>query len=317
MSDLSITIVLPAYNEEQTIAETIKSFHEFVPDAEYLVVDNNSTDCTSEVAKYTIENLGIAKGRVIRELRQGKGFAMRRAFMEVQTDIVVMSDADLTYPANQVKELIAPIASGEYDIVVGDRLSNKTYLKENKRRFHSLGNATVAWLINTMFRADLSDIMSGYRAFSRRFVKTYPVLSGGFEIETEMTLHTLDKRLALKEVPIKYVDRPEGSFSKLNTFSDGLKVIYAIFQILRYYKPLIFFTVFTIIFFILGLISGVPVILEFIETGVVLKVPRAILATGFMVLSGLMLTIGLVLSSISHLHRFDFEIILLSDKNRN
>jgi len=316
MSDFTVAVVLPAYNEEKTIEATIRDFHKYLPKAEILVVNNNSSDDTAEIALRTLGELNVFNGRVLTEPRQGKGFAVRRAFMEVETDIVIMADADTTYPASQALELIEPVASGQYDIVIGDRLTNGTYHSENKRSFHSFGNSMVAWLINKIFDADLKDIMTGYRVFSRRYIKNYPVLAKGFEIETEMTLHTLDKRLAIKEIPIKYSDRPEGSHSKLNTFTDGFRVLYTIFQILRFYRPLVFFTISAVFFFIMSLISGVPVISEFIDTGAILAIPRAILATGLTLTSGLMLGIGLVLDSIARFHRFDYELTLLSGTRR-
>lgn len=310
----SVAVVLPAYNEEETIEAVIRDFNKFLPDAEIIVVNNNSSDRTADIAQSVLEELNVSSRRVLNEVRQGKGYAVRRAFLEVDADIVIMADADTTYPASQAEELIKHVSSGEYDIVIGDRLSNGSYGQENKRSFHGFGNKLVAWLINRIFNASLKDILSGYRVFSRRYVKNYPILAKGFEIETEMTLHTLDKRLAIKEVPIEYSDRPEGSYSKLNTFSDGFKVIYTIFQILRFYKPLLFFSATAVFFLMLGLIAGVPVITEFVKTGAILAIPKAILATGLMLLSGLMLTIGLVLDSIARIHRFDFELTLLGSK---
>ena len=233
-------IILPAYNEEQTIAATIEDFHRALPKAAVYVVNNRSTDATESIAREALSRLGC-KGDVINERRPGKGNAVRRAFLEIDADIYVLADADLTYPAEQVHELIAPVINGEADMVVGDRHSAGHYAAENKRALHGFGNRLVRDLINRLFYANLADIMSGYRVFSRRFVKSYPILVEGFEIETDMTLHALDKRFRIVEIPINYRDRPAGSFSKLNTLRDGAKVINTITQILRYYRPLAFF----------------------------------------------------------------------------
>lgn len=253
-----IAIILPAYNEELTIAETIKAFYRVRPDAQIVVVNNNSTDRTAEIAKETLKCLN-AYGKVIDEFRQGKGNAIRRAFMEIDADIYVMSDADLTYPAERVNDLIRPVVDNQADMVVGDRLSGGYYRKENKRRFHDFGNDLVKSLVNLLFQAKLKDIMSGYRAFSRRFVTSYPILAEGFQLETDMTLHALDKRFRILEIPVEYKDRPQGSFSKLNTLGDGVRVLFAISQILRYYRPLFFFGLVSCCFFLFGLVSAIPV----------------------------------------------------------
>jgi glycosyltransferase involved in cell wall biosynthesis len=245
----SIALILPAYNEELTISQVIEVFHRVLPEACIYVIDNNSSDRTYELASSTLINLNIS-GKVIKEQRQGKGNAVRRAFLDVSADVYVMADADLTYPASRLRELIEPILNGEADMVVGDRHTLGGYQKENKRNFHSFGNNLVTTLVNRLFGANLVDIMSGYRAFSKKFVKNYAILVEGFEIETDITLHSLDKRYRIKEIPIEYQDRPAGSFSKLNTFSDGAKVLFTIFQILCYYRPLFFFGIIAIINFI-------------------------------------------------------------------
>jgi len=255
----SIALILPAYNEELTISKVIEVFHQAIPCAHIFVIDNNSSDQTCELALAALQNLNI-KGNVIKERCQGKGNAVRRAFLEINADIYVMVDADMTYPASRVGDLIEPILIGEADMVVGDRHTLGGYQVENKRNFHSFGNFLVTTLVNSLFRASLVDIMSGYRAFSKKFVKNYAILVEGFEIETDMTLHALDKRYRVKEVPIEYQDRPLGSYSKLNTFSDGAKVLFTIFQILCYYRPLYFFGVIGILFGLLGLIASLPVL---------------------------------------------------------
>lgn len=228
-----IAILLPCYNESLTIAKVIADFRKELPDATIYVYDNNSTDGSARIAQE-------AGAEVRHVAQQGKGFVVRRMFREIDADCYVMVDSDDTYPADEVQGLIAPILSGEADMVIGDRLSS-TYMTENKRLFHGFGNKLVRFLIGTIFHQKICDVMTGYRSFNRMFVKNCPILSGGFEIETEMTLFACDKRMSLKEVPITYRDRPEGSVSKLNTFSDGLKVLMMIFNMVRSYRPLPFF----------------------------------------------------------------------------
>jgi glycosyltransferase involved in cell wall biosynthesis len=307
----SIALILPAYNEELTISQVIEVFHRELPEASIFVIDNNSSDRTYALASSSLKNLNIT-GKVIKEQRQGKGNAVRRAFLEVNADIYVMADADLTYPASRVKELIEPILSGEADMVVGDRHSLGGYQKENKRNFHSFGNGLVTTLVNKLFRANLVDIMSGYRAFSKKFVKNYAILVEGFEIETDITLHSLDKRYRIKEIPIEYQDRPAGSFSKLNTFSDGAKVLFTIFQILCYYRPLFFFGMIAIFFGILGLITAIPVFDDWITHRFIYHVPLAILAVALELIAGLSLSVSLVLNSITRQYRMQCERDLLN-----
>ena len=274
-----IAVVLPAYNEEATIALTLEAFVKEVPQAYFVVVNNNSSDQTEQIAQDTIDRLGIF-GKVITEGRQGKGNAMRRAFMEVDTDIYVLVDADLTYPAESVHMLLKPVIEGKADMVVGDRHSQGYYSEENKRFLHGFGNGLVSFLVNTFFSTNLKDIMSGYRVFNRRFIKNYPILVEGFEIETDLTLYALDRRFRIMEIPISYKDRPEGSFSKLNTFSDGARVLFTIASILRHYKPFVFFGAFALLFFLLGLLAGFPVLQDWFEDRYISHVPLAILATG-------------------------------------
>jgi len=307
----SIALILPAYNEELTISQVIEVFHRELPEASIFVIDNNSSDRTYALASSSLKNLNIT-GKVIKEQRQGKGNAVRRAFLEVNADIYVMADADLTYPASRVKELIEPILSGEADMVVGDRHSLGGYQKENKRNFHSFGNGLVTTLVNKLFRANLVDIMSGYRAFSKKFVKNYAILVEGFEIETDITLHSLDKRYRIKEIPIEYQDRPVGSFSKLNTFSDGAKVLFTIFQILCYYRPLFFFGMIAIFFGILGLIAAIPVFDDWITHRFIYHVPLAILAVALELIAALSLSVSLVLNSITRQYRMQCERDLLN-----
>jgi len=307
----SIALILPAYNEELTISKVIEIFHQELPEASIFVIDNNSSDRTYELAASTLKNSNIT-GKVIREDRQGKGNAVRRAFLEVNADVYVMADADLTYPAFRIRELINPILNGEADMVVGDRHSLGGYQKENKRNFHSFGNSLVTTLVNKLFRANLVDIMSGYRAFSKKFVKNYAILVEGFEIETDITLHSLDKRYRIKEVPIEYQDRPEGSFSKLNTFSDGAKVLFTIFQILCYYKPLFFFGMIAIFFGVLGFVAAIPVLNDWITHRFIYHVPLAILAVALELIAALSLSVSLILNSITRQYRMQCERDLLN-----
>ncbi|GAK03010.1 glycosyltransferase [Geomicrobium sp. JCM 19037] len=231
-------------------------------------------------------------------------------FRDIDADCYVVVDGDLTYPATFVHELIEPVIQGNANMVIGDRLSNGTYTDENKRAFHDLGNNLVKNTINFLYKSDVKDIMTGYRAFDPLFVKTMPVMSPGFEIETEMTIHALDKRLNVKEVPIDYQDRPEGSESKLNTYSDGFKVLRKIFTLFKEYKPLSFFTIWSVLFLVLGLAAGVPVIVEFVQTQFVEKVPSAILAVGLILLSVLSLICGLILDTVASSQKKQYEVEL-------
>jgi len=305
---MKIAVLVPCYNEELTIKKVIEDFNLNLPESEVYVYDNNSTDKTFEIVQNlqkTYQNLHLKK-----EYRQGKGNVVRSMFRDIDVDIYILVDGDDTYPAEFAKSLIKPIIDKEADIVIGDRLSNGDYEKENKRPLHNFGNNLVKYLINKLFKANLKDIMTGYRAFNKKFVKNFPILSDGFEIETEMTLHTLDKKFLIKEIPIKYRDRPEGSYSKLNTFSDGFRVLKTILWIFKDYKPLYFFSILSILFFILSLIVGMPVILEFIKTDYITKIPSAILAVGLMLISILSLFSGLILDTIVNQHRREYELNL-------
>jgi len=301
-----VAVVLPAYNEEQTIAATIEDFHAALPGAAIWVINNRSTDSTEQTALATLAPLECGGG-VINEIRPGKGNAVRRAFLDIDADIYVLADADLTYPAAQVHELMAPVIAGEADMVVGDRHSSGHYAAENKRVLHGFGNRLVRDMVNKLFHADLADIMSGYRVFNRRFVKSYPILVEGFEIETDMTLHALDKRFRIVETPIDYRDRPVGSFSKLNTLSDGARVLKTIGNILRYYRPLVFFGGAAVFLAALGLLAGMPVIDEWVRERYISHVPLAILATGLEIGAIVLVAIGLILDSITHQDKRNFE----------
>jgi len=298
-----IAILIPCYNEELTIAKVINDFKQELPQADIYVYDNNSSDKTFQIA--------CVHGAIVKkEYRQGKGNVVRSMFREIDADIYIMIDGDDTYPAEFVHDMLVPVQNSEADMVVGDRHSNGTYKGENKRPLHNFGNNLVTFLINKLFNAKLKDIMSGYRVFSKQFVKTMPVNSKGFEIETEMVLHCLDKRFLLKEIPIEYRDRPEGSVSKLNTVSDGMRVLRTILWVFKDYKPLAFFTILSSVFFIIALAIGLPVIIEFILTSYVSKVPSAVLAAGLMIISIISLFSGFILDTIVKQHRESYELFL-------
>lgn len=305
-----IAIILPAFNEQLTVAATIQAFHQQIPTAEIVVVDNSSSDATAEIARQTLSALG-ANGQVISELRQGKAYAVRRAFLDVNADYYVIADADMTYPANQLSSLLDPIVSGHADMAVGDRRSNGNYTAENKRPLHDFGNRLVCNLVNYLFGANLIDIMSGYRVFTRCFVKNYPVLVEGFELETDMTLYALDKRFRILEVPITYKDRPEGSSSKLNTLQDGTRVLITIAQVLRQYRPLIFFSTISLVFGLAGLVAALPVFSDWIQFRYIYHLPLAVLAAALELAAMISLGVGLTLDSIRYQQRMAFEQSLL------
>lgn len=301
-----IAILIPCYNESKTIEKVIKDYKSVLPDANIYVYDNNSSDGTDIIAKEV--------GAIVRyEYRQGKGNVIRSMFKDIDADCYLMIDGDDTYPKESAIEMCNLILDKKADMVIVDRLSS-TYFKENKRPFHNFGNVLVRGLINTLFKSKVRDIMTGYRAFSRDFVKTFPVLSKGFEIETEMTIHALDKNFLLKEIPIEYRDRPEGSVSKLNTFSDGFKVLKTIARLFKEYKPQIFFNIIAAIFFIVSVIFAIPVFAEYFKTGLVPRIPTLIFSGFLAVISILMIVCGLILEVIVKKHRQLFELILIQNK---
>ena len=300
---MKTAVLIPCYNEELTIEKVIKDFKKELPDADIYVYDNNSKDKTAQIAK--------ANGAIVKhEYRQGKGNVVRSMFRDIDADIYVMVDGDDTYPAEEVHKLIKPVQEGRADMAIGDRLTNGTYQKENKRHFHEFGNNLVRKSINVLFNTKLKDIMTGYRVFNKVFVKNMPVMSPKFEIETEMSLHALDKKFIIEEIPIVYRDRPEGSVSKLNTVSDGMKVIKTIIKMFKDFKPRQFFWVIALIFVIIGLIVGIPVIVEFAKTGYITKVPSAILATGIMSIALIIGQCGVILDTVVKQNRENYELQL-------
>ena len=307
---MKIAVLIPCYNEELTISKVVKDFKKVLPEAYIYVYDNNSKDKTSEIA--------LQSGAIVsRETRQGKGNVVRSMFRDIDADYYLMVDGDDTYPAEFAKELLRPIIDGEADMTIGDRLSNGTYTSENKRAFHNFGNNLVKSLIGKLFKNDINDIMTGYRAFNKFFVKTMPILSEGFEIETEMSIHALDKKFLLKEIPINYRDRPEGSSSKLNTYKDGIKVIRTILSLFKDYKPFPFFSILALISFIIGLLVGIPVISEFISSHYITKLPSAVLASGLVLVSILFLTNGLILDTLVKQNKQNYELFLNQFRIKN
>lgn len=297
-----IAILIPCYNEAKTIAKVVTDFKAALPEAVIYVYDNNSTDHTDEIARQA--------GAVVRyEHRQGKGAVIRSMFRDIDAQCYLMIDGDDTYPAVHAAQMADKILSGNADMVVGDRLSS-TYFTENKRRFHNTGNKTVRGLINFLFKNNVRDIMTGYRAFSYLFVKTFPVLSQGFEIETEMTIHALDKNMHIENVIVDYRDRPEGSQSKLNTVSDGIRVIKTIFKLFKNYRPMLFFGSIAVILLLLALGFFIPVMAQYLKTGLVLRFPTLIVS-GFAALAAIQSYFsGLILNVLKSQNRQQFEITL-------
>lgn len=297
-----IAVLIPCYNESKTIAKVVKDYKEALPEADIYVYDNNSTDNTDEIAKKA--------GAIVRyESKQGKGNVIRTMFREIDADCYLMIDGDDTYPSENARQMCNYVLENGVDMVIGDRLSS-TYFEENKRPFHNLGNRMVRGLINKIFKSNIRDIMTGYRAFSYNFVKTFPILSKGFEIETEMTIHAIDKNFTLKEIPVQYRDRPEGSVSKLNTYKDGARVIKTIAILFEEYKPALFFNTIAACIFIISLILAIPVFIEYFKTGLVPKFPTLIVAGIMLVISLLLSVSGIILQVIVKKHKQLFGIML-------
>lgn len=297
-----IAVLIPCYNESKTIRKVVTDFKKVLPEAVVYVYDNNSTDHTDEIAREA--------GAVVRyEYQQGKGNVIRRMFREIDAECYIMADGDDTYPAEFAPEMAEKVLNKKVDMVVGDRLSS-TYFTENKRPFHNFGNSLVRKAINVMFKTEIKDIMTGYRAFSYQFVKSFPVLSKGFEIETEMSIHAVDKNMLLDNVIIEYRDRPEGSESKLNTYSDGFKVLKTIGRLFKNYKPLSFFGTISAILMVLALIFFIPVFSTYLKIGQVPNFPTLIVC-GFAVLAAIQsLFSGMILQNIVQKNRQDFEMEL-------
>ena len=304
-----IAVLIPCYNESVTIEKVVKDYKKALPDADIYVYDNNSSDGTDKIAKKA--------GAIVRyEYRQGKGNVIRTMFREIDADCYLMIDGDDTYPAENAKEMCDLVLEKKADMVIGDRLSS-TYFVENKRAFHNFGNKLVRWSINKLFKNKVKDIMTGYRAFSKEFVKGFPVLSKGFEIETEMTIHAVDKNFKLVEIPVQYRDRPEGSVSKLNTYKDGFKVLKMIATLFKEYKPLIFFNLVAILVAFISLFFIVPVFEEYFETGIVTRFPTLIVGCFLMTSALLSLMCGVILDVIVKKHRQLYELSFIKLKKEN
>ncbi len=301
-----IAVLIPCYNESKTIRKVVEDYKKALPEADIYVYDNNSSDHTDEIARKA--------GAIVKyEYRQGKGNVIRSMFKDIEADCYLMIDGDDTYPAENAKEMCDLILDKKADMVIGDRLSS-TYFTENKRPFHNFGNRLVRGLINFLFESNVRDIMTGYRAFSYEFVKTFPVLSKGFEIETEMTIHALDKNFLLKEVKVGYRDRPAGSVSKLNTYRDGFRVLKTIGRLFKEYKPTIFFSLLSLLFLIISFAFGIPVFAEYFKTGLVPRYPTLIFS-GFMLMIAIILfACGLILEVVVKKHRQLFELMLINTK---
>ncbi|WP_165040839.1 glycosyltransferase family 2 protein [Dysgonomonas sp. ZJ709] len=302
---MKIAILVPCYNEGLTIRKVVSDFKRVLPEADIFVYDNNSSDNTIEEA--------TSAGAIVRtETTQGKGAVVLSMFRDIDVDYYLLVDGDDTYPAEAAKELLECIEKTNADMVIGDRLSNKTYLAENKRPFHNFGNDLVKKLINQFYHSSLNDILSGYRLFSRRFVKNYSSLISGFELETDLTIYCLNYDFKIHEIQIDYRDRPEGSVSKLNTYKDGYKVLKLFFNLYRLYKPLSFFTLISAFILLIGLILGVFPIIDYIEYQYVYKVPTAIAAVASVIIAVLLYTCGLILDNISKFDKKNFKYSLLN-----
>lgn len=308
--DGQIAVLIPCYNEEMTIGKVIDDFLKELPDAQIYVYDNNSTDQTAVIAR---EHGALVK----LEPRQGKGNVLRQMFRDIEADYYVMVDGDDTYPAEAVHDLLKAAVNDDADMVVGDRHSNLSYQRENTRLFHNFGNNLVKLLIRALYGMRVDDVLSGYRVFTRVFVKTFPVLSKGFEVETEMSIHAIDKNWRIREIPIEYRDRPEGSESKLSTFKDGFKVLMVILSLFKDYKPLVLFCFVTFVLVVVGLALGISVVIDFLGTGLVERFPTAILAVSLIIIGMLSLVCGLILDTTVKERRKQYELDVIREYSRH
>ena len=297
-----IAVLIPCFNEAKTITKVVNDYKKVLPEADIYVYDNNSTDGTDKLAREA--------GAIVRyEYRQGKGNVIRTMFREINADCYLMIDGDDTYPAENAREMCDLVLSQKADMVIGDRLSS-TYFTENKRPFHNFGNRIVRLLINKLFHNNIKDIMTGYRAFSYDFVKGFPVLSKNFEIETEMTIHAVDKNYKIKEIPVTYRDRPQGSVSKLNTYSDGIKVLKTIATLFKEYKPMGFFSLISLLFVSISLIFLIPPFTGYFKTGLVDKLPSLIVGAFIILTAILSLMCGIILQVIVKKDRQQYELLM-------
>lgn len=305
-----IAVLIPCFNEAPTIASVVADFRRVLPDATVYVYDNNSTDGSAALARE-------AGALIVPEYRQGKGHVVRSMFRDIDADCYVMVDGDDTYPAEDAASMVEIVRDGRADMVIGDRLSS-TYFAENSRRFHGIGNRLVRSLVNRLFSSDVRDIMTGCRCFSRRFVKAFPVTSRGFEIETEMTIHALDKRFLIREVPVKYRDRVDGSQSKLNTYSDGMKVLGTLFRLYRDYRPMSFFGAVAVVLLVASAALFVGPLTDYLRTGLVPRIPSLVVSIALGISSMLSLVCGVILESIrTHVREFyELGLTALSETDR-
>ena len=304
----SIAVLIPCYNEEQTVGKVVADYRAALPEASIYVYDNNSSDNTFAVAKE-------AGAIVRREPQQGKGNVMRSMFRRIEADCYIIVDGDDTYPAEHARQMVDMVLNDGMDLVIGDRLSS-TYFTENKRAFHNTGNRLVRGLINVLFKSDIKDIMTGMRCMSRAFVKTYPITSGGFEIETEMTIHALDNKFHICSVPIEYRDRPEGSVSKLNTYRDGFRVLKTILLMVREYRPMLFFSLLSLLFLLLSAILFVPILSGYLHTGWVDRIPTLLVSGISLVIAVLSFFSGLILDVVANKYRQLFQLALIAAQDR-
>ena len=303
-----IAVLIPCYNEEKTIRKVVEDFKRELPEAKIYVYDNNSKDETAKIAKEA--------GAIVRyERKQGKGNVIRTMFREIDAQSYIMVDGDDTYPAESARKMIDCVLNENIDMVIGDRLSS-TYFTENKRKFHGFGNKLTRFLINSIYKSNIRDVMTGYRAFSYKFVKTFPVMSKGFELENEMTIHSLDKNLNIKNVIIEYRDRPEGSESKLNTISDGAKVIKTIFMLYKNYKPLAFFSIIALILLAIGISLFIPVFVQYLKTGLVGRIPTLVISILFIICAVQSFFSGLILDNIINNTKQEFEMRMIDCEHK-
>ena len=298
-----IAVLLPCYNEAATLGKVIADYKRLLPDADIYVFDNNSTDNSADIAR---EN-----GALVRPVyRQGKGFVISEMFRDIDADVYLMTDADDTYDPEDTAALIAPVLEGRADMVIGDRLSS-TYFTENKRRFHNSGNRLVRFLVNLLFCSRIRDIMTGARAFNRHFIYSFPIMSGGFEIETEMTIHALDKKMMICELPVGYSDRPPGSFSKLNTFRDGYRVLKTIFTLFKDYRPMSFFGIIAAVTLLASIGLFIPVLRDFLLIREVPRFPTLIVSVGLSIFALLSFAVGCILDTIKKYN--DRNLLMLTN----
>lgn len=311
-----IAVLIPCYNEEKTIKKVVYDYRRELPKAYIYIYNNNSSDRTYEIASEMAEK--DSRIIVVNEYRQGKGNVIRSMFKDIEADCYLMIDGDDTYPSEFAREMVSYILKNQADMVIGDRLSS-TYFIENKRVFHNFGNVLVRKLINKLFKSNIKDVMTGYRAFSKNFVKGFPILSQGFEIETEMSIFAIDKNYLLKEILITYRDRPKGSKSKLNTYSDGFKVIKTIFNLFKNYKPFAFFSLFSILFLIVALILAVPVLIAYLQIGLVPRFPSLIVGGIFGLAALFSFFVGIILDVELLKHKQNYELLMnmYSSINKN